>query len=155
MFEFDLYSLNNFKLLEEVFLKQNKGKDIVLMCVGTQKIIEDDFGPLVGDKLKELDIFVYGSSVREINGLNFMQVYNFIKKKHPKSKIIVVDSVLVENKQPILIYKNSPVRVSGINSEQFIGDESILFNSFSYYNLDIKHSAIFLIKKLFEKCIKY
>ena len=74
---------------------------------------------------------------------------------YKNSKIIVLDSVFIKSdKKPILIYKNSPISVSGINNNIAIGDECILFNSFSYSSLDCFKIALKLLTKMFKKIIK-
>lgn len=152
MFEFNLYDLKDFNKIETLFLENNKNKDVVFICIGTKKYFNDSFAVMLGDKLKNYNLFVYGSSKREVNGLNYLNVYNFVKHKHKKSKIIILDSVFVKSdKKPILIYKNSPVNVSGLNSNLLLGDESILFNSFSYSNLDYLNKILILLSNLFKK----
>jgi len=152
MFEFYLYNFDKFYLFEKLFLLNNLNKDIVLLCIGTDAYFNDSFGVKIGDELKKLNFYVYGSSKREINGLNFLKVYEFIKKKHVKSKVIILDSVYLKSeKKPFLIYKNSPINVSGLNSDILIGDEGILFNSFSYSKIEYFNHAIKLLKSMFFK----
>jgi len=154
MFEFCIYSLKEFNLLENLFINNNLNKDLVLLCIGTNSYFNDCFGPKIGDELKKLNLYVYGSSKREVNGKNFLEVYKFIKDKHKNSKVIIIDSVYLKgNKQPFLIYKNVPINVSGINSKVCIGDEGILFNSFSYSKIENLNKLIYLIKKLFVKLL--
>lgn len=155
MFNLSVYNLKEFSRLENMFLSCNKNNEIVVMCIGTKKYFNDCFGVLLGDKLKKLNIYVYGSSKREINGLNYLNVYKFIKRKHYNAKIIIIDSVFIKgDKKPVLIYKNGGINVSGLNSDILIGDEGILFNSFSYSNLDYLNNSIILINNLFHKFIK-
>lgn len=153
MFKFSIYNFNQFNMLEKLFLQNNNtNKNLVLMCIGTNSYFNDCFGVKLGDELKKLNFYVYGSTKREINGTNFMQVYNFIKNKHKNSKIIILDSVYLKgDKKPMLIYKNSPINVAGLNSKYLIGDEGILFNSFSYSKLEYINNAINLIKNMFLK----
>ena len=152
MFELNVYSLSEFSVLEKLFLLNNINKDLVFLCIGTQKYYLDSFGVKIGDKLKKLNFFVYGSSKREINGNNFLKVYEFIKKKHPNSKIIVIDSVYVKgNKKPVLIYKNTPINAGSLIGNYQIGHEGILFNSFSYSKIDDFNKIINLITNFFAK----
>lgn len=154
MFELNIFSLKEFKNLENTFLINNINKNLVILCIGKKNYFYDSFGPVLGTELKKLNLFVYGSVNREVNGLNFKQVYNFIKTKHPKSKVIIIDSVFVKgSKKPILIYKNSPICVSGLNNNCYIGDEGILFNSFSYSNFKVVKKIVNLLKNMFNKCV--
>ncbi|MGN1208577.1 MAG: DUF1256 domain-containing protein [Christensenellales bacterium] len=155
MLKFDLFDLNDFESFENLFFEQTKNCEIVLLCVGTKKCAFDDFGVIVGDKLKNLKIYCYGSSKREINGTNFLEVFDFVKKKHSKAKIVVIDSVFVKSaKKPILIFQNYGVVVSGLNNNRPIGDQGILFNSFSYHNSETFEKVLNLIYKMFKKIVK-
>lgn len=152
MFDFKLYSIDDFSSFEKIFFASNKNKDLVLLNLGTKKFNYDSFGVELGDELKKLNFFVYGCSKREINGKNFAQVIDFIKKKHTNCKLIVIDSVYVaEGNKPILIYREGQTRVSCLNSTKFVGDASILFNSFSQKNRNLAKLVIFYVKKMFKK----
>lgn len=148
-----LYDISNYCLFDFVLKKELQNKNIVFVCTGTKKYFYDDFGVLVGDKFKKLKVISFGSSVREVNGLNYREVYNFIKKKFPSYKIVVIDSVYINNniKKPILMFKKSAINVSGINSKTCVGDYGILFNSFSYSNKNLKSNIINLLEKSIYK----
>lgn len=156
MFDFYLYDLNDFYVFEDVFkLGIENTKQIVFLCVGTKKYKQDSFGVLMGDKIKKLKVFCYGCSKREINGLNYSKVYEFVKKKHQNSKIIIVDSIFIEGgKKPILIFKSGGVVVSALNNKMSIGDAGILFNAFSYNNDDIAGKIMQLIENMIKNFIK-
>ena len=68
----------------------------VILCIGSDKVTGDCFGPLVGQKLVEsnIDAFVYGSLDSPITALNLTQSLAFIKLKHPVSRILAIDSAL-------------------------------------------------------------
>ena len=155
MFNFYLYDLKEFNVFEQVFLKNNEKFDIVFLCVGTKKYINDNFGVRIGDELKKCKVYCYGSSTREVNGTNFMEVYKFVKSKHKNSKIIVIDSVYFKTKSsPILVYQNQGVVVSGLNNKTPIGDAGILFNSFSYNNNEKFGNVLNLLTKMLKKIVK-
>lgn len=66
---------------------RDKNKDIVFVCIGTDKAIGDAYGPLVGtlleDKLNELsDIYVYGTLDQPIHALNISNRIEEINKRH-------------------------------------------------------------------------
>ncbi len=152
MTKFNLYNLKDIKIFEQLFLNIVKNEEIVVLCVGTKKYFYDSFGVICGDRIKNINIYCYGSSKREVNGLNFKQVYAFIKSKHKTSKIVVIDSVFSRAKNPpILILKNGGIIPSGINNKQEIGDVGILFNMFSYHNTDIIESVINFIENMIKK----
>lgn len=72
--------------------------DIVILCIGTDKLIGDSIGPVVGQKLKEENIqekvSIYGNMKETINFKNAKQVIENIFKSYEKPFIITVDSAL-------------------------------------------------------------
>lgn len=152
MKDYYLYELCNYDIFEKNVLMNLKKEKFIVMCIGTKRYNYDSFAVLLGDKLKKLKIYSFGSSLREINGENYLLVYNFLKKKFPKYKILILDSVYCLNKnKPLLIFKNNPINVSGINSKVCIGDYGILFNSFSYTDKYIIDNIMNLLTKTFFK----
>ena len=55
----------------------------------------------------------------------------------------------------MIVYKSHPINVSGINSKNFIGDEGLLFNSFSYQDEISLRFAIDNIFSLIKELIDY
>ena len=75
--------------------------DLVFLCIGTDRMTGDCFGPLVGSKIKEkiennniFNINIYGTLEDNISFTNIEETLNVIKKKHPNSYIIVIDAAL-------------------------------------------------------------
>ncbi len=154
MFKFNLYNLENFDLLENLFLLGDNS-DVVFLCLGTKKYFNDSFGVLMGDELKNIKVISFGSSKREVNGTNFLKVYDFIRQKYKNSKIVLIDSVFSgEKNSPILIYQNYGTIPAGICNNKRIGDESILFNSFSYIKKDIIEKVVKMLTNMIKKCVK-
>lgn len=151
MLNFSLYNLKDYSLFEHILLKELLKTKFVLICIGTKSYLNDDFGVIIGEKLKKIKVISFGGLKREINGLNFKQVYSFVKQKLPDFKVVIIDSVFVKNNnKPCLIFKKSGVNVSGINSTELIGDYGILFNSFSYSN-NTKDMVVNLLFNTFNK----
>lgn len=155
VFNFYLYDLTEFNVFEQVFFESNKCFDVVFLCIGTKNYFNDSFGVRIGDELKKCKVYCYGSSTREVNGTNFMEVYRFVKSKHKSSKIIIIDSVYFKtSNSPILVYQNTGVVVSGLNNKTPIGDAGILFNSFSYHNNEKVKNILGLITKMLKNFVK-
>lgn len=72
--------------------------DIVILCIGTNKLIGDSIGPVVGQKLKKENIqekvYIYGDMKETINFKNAKQVIENIFKIYEKPFIITIDSAL-------------------------------------------------------------
>jgi len=80
----------------------NNQKDIVILCVGTTSVVGDSLGPKVGDLLinnYDINAFVYGSTLRPVNGLNYADYLSFVRKHHKESLIIAIDACLGDKKE--------------------------------------------------------
>ena len=70
--------------------------DYTFVCIGTNRIISDSFGPRVGKKLKQVfykneNINVYGTME---NPIHLKNVEYFLKKIENKNQIILIDSAI-------------------------------------------------------------
>ncbi|MBO5478433.1 MAG: spore protease YyaC [Clostridia bacterium] len=74
--------------------------DYIFLCVGSDKIIGDSYGPLVGQKLKEAfknrynNISVYGTLEEPISAVNLEKTVSDIYKRYQHPCMIVIDSAL-------------------------------------------------------------
>jgi putative sporulation protein YyaC len=78
---------------------QIKDKKILFLCIGTNKVIGDSFGPLVGSKLSKLlkdnkNVEVIGNMEEPIHNKNICNVLKFIENKRKDSFIVVIDSAI-------------------------------------------------------------
>ncbi len=113
--------------------KEKNYNGLTFLCIGTDKITGDCFGPLVGTKLtqylKEYNIFninVYGTLERPINYENFGKELLKIEKEN--SCLIVIDAALSKKENIGKIYVSNEKTVLGkvLNKNKFeIGDISI------------------------------
>lgn len=68
-------------------------KDIVFVCIGSDRSTGDSLGPLVGTRLKELGFEnVYGTVKHPIHALNIKQRLKEIEEKHPNRFVIAIDA---------------------------------------------------------------
>lgn len=94
---FNLYStINQLNITSKLkkYLKPNKTKPIVL-CIGSDRVLGDTLGPLVGTLLKEkykIPTYVYGSLNSTITAKEIPFTTSYLKTLHPKTKIIAVDA---------------------------------------------------------------
>ena len=137
------------KLLEEY-----KHKEIVLFCVGNYKIWFDSFASAVAAAAKQENInaFVYGGKDYPIVPDNLPEYIDFVKNKHPKAAIIVVDNILTTNQQYCgkLIISKRATEVSSLYAPLLFGNISVLLNTNPYINPEL-----FLEKQSFVvECIK-
>lgn len=113
---------------------KKKYDEIIFLCVGTDRITGDCFGPIVGTKLINLlenynysNVNVYGSLE---NNLSYENINNIMKKidDTKKSCLIVIDAALSkkENIGKIFISNQKTILGKGLNKDKIqIGDISI------------------------------
>ena len=79
------------------FLEKNIYRPIIFLCIGTDKIIGDSFGPIVGHFLtNEENIIIYGNLINTVNATNLYEVSKKIMKKYINPYIVVIDSAISE-----------------------------------------------------------
>ena len=66
----------------------------VILCIGTDKVIGDALGPIVGEMLvnSKIPAYVYGTLTTPVTALNLKDALRFISVRHPSSTVIAVDS---------------------------------------------------------------
>ena len=84
---------------EKLFLHcyPGKSKDIVILCIGTDRSTGDCLGPLVGHKLKLIQysgIHVYGTLESPVHAKNLCEVIREIRQKHEQAFMIGIDACL-------------------------------------------------------------
>lgn len=139
-----LYDEKEDKQIKETFIQefsnyiyQEKRKvfEIVFLCIGTDRIIGDCLGPLVGtmleEKLEKYNIFnftIYGTLQKNICYTNIQEMLEILEKKHKNACIVVIDAALSnkENIGKIFIKKEKMVLGKSLNKAKVeIGDISI------------------------------
>lgn len=71
-----------------------EGREIIFVCIGTDRSTGDSFGPLVGERLKSLGYNVLGTLEYPVTAVNVNQIMNQLKQKYPNHFIIGVDAAL-------------------------------------------------------------
>lgn len=115
--------------------KKNNLLEIVFLCIGTDRLIGDSFGPLVGSKLEKLlevynifNIDIYGTLENNVCYTNIEKCLLKLKKDHPNACIIVIDAALSKevNIGKIFVQRQKTVLAKGLNKAKFeVGDISI------------------------------
>ncbi|MDV4150816.1 spore protease YyaC [Clostridium sp. AL.422] len=88
-------------LYENLFDIYKSNKQIIFICIGTDRCTGDSLGPLIGYKLKKFfkalskyNIFIYGSLESPIHSQNIVDITNKIKSNFKDPYIIAIDSCL-------------------------------------------------------------
>ena len=82
----------------------------VILCIGTDRIIGDSLGPLVGSMLLKENckgLPVYGTLSAPVHALHLDSVLKEIHKRHPEHIIIAVDASLGEHSDIGSVYVRS------------------------------------------------
>lgn len=125
---------------------------IVILCIGTDKIIGDSFGPLIGYKLKYLfkdenKCEVIGDLEEKVCALNIENIMANINDRYENPFIIAVDSA-VSRKEiigEIIVSDKSLILGKALNKkEKYIGNISI--KGVVAENLNSKDSNIKLLE---------
>ena len=119
----------------------------VILCVGSDLAVGDSLGPIVGTRLRESGFpgFVYGTLKCPVTAKEVLYMDAFLRKTHPRSKVIAVDAAVGEETDVGLIKViEGPLRPgSGANKRLGrVGDVSILGivapkSAFSYSLLNL------------------
>lgn len=121
------------------FLYQEKRKkgylELVFLCIGTDRLTGDCFGPLVGTKLQErleqyniFNISIYGTLKENICYTNIKEVLDKIATRHKHACIIVIDAALSteENIGRIFVQKGRMPLGKGLGKAKIeVGDIGI------------------------------
>ncbi|WP_139906231.1 spore protease YyaC [Clostridium thermarum] len=84
-------------LFEYIKPEAKIGRDIVFLCIGTDRSTGDSLGPLVGEKLKFLSrdkVSVYGNLQFPVHAKNLVETLEKIHTNHVNPYIIAVDACL-------------------------------------------------------------
>lgn len=100
------------KLLNILTKSFRTSREIVILCIGTDRSPGDSLGPLVGTFLSEMyvDAHVYGTLNKPVHAANLTEVYDMVLRRHPNAFILAIDACLgkletVEN----IIFRSKPL----------------------------------------------
>lgn len=102
-FSIDSYSQNSYIEIKNHIYENLKGiltsnREIIILCIGTDRCTGDALGPLVGHKLKEImpkgDFFVYGTLENPVHAQNLENIINKIYSSFKNPYIIAIDASL-------------------------------------------------------------
>ena len=75
----------------------NNTKEIVVLCIGTDRSTGDSYGPLIGYHLSKntfQHVKVYGTIHEPVHALNLKETVEKLKIEHPKAFVIAIDACL-------------------------------------------------------------
>ena len=103
----------------------------VILCIGSDLVLGDSLGPLVGTLLKKRGVnsYVYGSLYNPVTAKEIPKVKNFLKKTHPKSIVLSIDAAVGEKDDVglIKVFNRGVKPGLGVNKNLGeVGDVSII-----------------------------
>ena len=116
---------------QELFGKLIGKENPIFLCVGSSRCVGDCLGPIVGELLTKkynINAMVYGNLDNNITVNNIDNYVSFIKKEHPSSPIIIVDSsVGNEDEVGLVKFSQGGIIPAGYIQErkQILGDFGI------------------------------
>lgn len=109
------------KLLKTLSSLVMEQQEVVVVCIGTDRVSGDSLGPLVGTFLKEECRYakVYGTLHSPVHAQNLGETISLIRSLHPDAFVIAVDACLGKaiNVEKI-IFINRPLKPgTGVNKD--------------------------------------
>lgn len=80
-----------------IFQAEGEFRELVFLCIGSDRITGDSLGPLIGHRLASLKgegFHVYGTLDDPVHALNLAERLEVIRKRHPDGLIVAVDASL-------------------------------------------------------------
>lgn len=98
----------------------SQGRDLVIVCVGTDRSTGDSLGPLIGTQLLQHSlpgITIYGHLDEPVHALNLEQCVAEINEKHTDCNVLAIDACLGKSENVGYIsLKEGPLRPgTGVN----------------------------------------
>ena len=131
-FSYSTFNKYSYMFLTDALNQVNPiNKTPVVICVGTDLVVGDSLGPLIGTMIKKsgVDAFVYGTLNNLVTAKDIPRLNERIRKTHPKSPILVVDAAVGEDSDVgmIRVIDNGIKPGLGVNKDlEKIGDYSVI-----------------------------
>lgn len=109
------------KLFNTLLSSVKEYNEIVVVCIGTDRVSGDSLGPMVGTLLEEecSGARVYGTLREPVHAQNIKEIIDILEHSHQNSFIIAVDACLgkIENIENIM-FANGPLKPGiGVNKK--------------------------------------
>lgn len=82
--------------LQEMIVRHTR-RDLVIVCIGTDRSTGDSLGPLIGTMLEQQLLrrfYVYGTLKNPVHAVNLTERIDDIRSSHPRSFILAIDACL-------------------------------------------------------------
>lgn len=95
------YTTNSAQQLADGILQLTSKIDVVV-CIGTDKVLCDSLGPMVGSMLNSnmnSPMYIYGLQCQCLTALNIADSFGIIRSLHPHSTILAIDAGVGDSNQ--------------------------------------------------------
>lgn len=125
--------VNDFSIIMRAKIENLEISKLIFLCIGTDKIIGDSFGPIIGYKLKNLfygekNIEIIGDLENAVNLSNIETIIDNVYSTYETPFLIAIDAAM-SNKTKIgkIVVSNSKMNVASgfIKRKIYVGDVSI------------------------------
>lgn len=95
----DRYSVHEFSSVLHDMIQRNslRNRQLVFLCIGSDRATGDCLGPIVGYKLSKLpqqNVILYGTLDQPVHAKNLNETMNHINEKHRNALVIAIDASL-------------------------------------------------------------
>ena len=126
-----IYGLNNDSVhkLSVIMDKVLQADNVVFLCVGTDKVIFDSLGCMVGSMLKNNDIpyYIYGDMGKCITGKNVNFAIDYIRTMHQDCVLCVIDALATREQCHLNEIVVASSYVSSLSSEVVIDADIFVY----------------------------
>ncbi len=167
-FTFSMFNNYASEGISQALTKCNsKNRLPILICVGSDMILGDSLGPLVGTLLKRKNInsYIYGTLNFPITAKEVEYAKKYIKQMHPDSIVIAIDAAVGNNDDVGLIRVINKGLKPGLGVDKnlgVIGDASIIgivaektSGNYNLFNLTRLNLVFKMAEKIAEGIEKY
>lgn len=103
-------------------IEDHVDKEIIIVCVGTDRSTGDSLGPLVGSYLSECKlkaIRVFGTIDEPVHAVNLKDTLNYIEMNHPYAFVIGIDACLgrIKSVGKVIVDRKPLKPGAGLNKE--------------------------------------
>jgi putative sporulation protein YyaC len=134
----------------------------LIVCIGTDMVIGDSLGPIIGSKLIEnnFPLMVFGTLDKPIHAMNIEYEFSKIKNSYPNYNIIGIDASLTYNIDNIgkIFIKDKPIKPgAGVDKDLIeVGDYSIagVVDIYSEIPITSRYIRLNFIMKMAESIIE-
>ena len=99
-YTFDTFNKRTYQGISSALSSFNtKNKPLTLLCIGSDLVVGDSLGPLIGTLLtkKNISAYVYGSLSFPVTAKEVNYAKDYINSLHPNSLVVAIDAAVGES----------------------------------------------------------